>query len=283
MMTDVSTRSAPVGRLDDARTGVNSQRRCSGRGKRGHRRSLAVDSHRSTAADVNLPAATLASRLRGTLGLGLFASTLVLLAGVAAAAQLLAGSMPGGNGTAIDFGLEAEDREAVVGGRILLGETAYEISRLSRLGLIGARRFVPGGDTQEPYAEFLVLSSSFRRADGGRQTVGRRSRVARVRGAVQHLSRPLSSRRRSGGGGARSDSVPGAGGEPLSLARLPGVLLHRASTGLTPAHPSVQRAAGGRIRPPAARFTRRRFDSESRAPELDPRRSPGSVPRGSWR
>ena len=168
-MIDVSARSAHVGRLDDARTGVNSQRRCSGRGKRGHRRSLAVDSHRSTAADVNLPAATFASRLRGPLGLGLFASTLVLLAGVAAAAQLLAGSMPGGNGTAIDFGLEAEDREAVVGGRILLGETAYEISRLSRLGLIGARRFVPGGDTQEPYAEFLVLSSSF----GEQTAVGR--------------------------------------------------------------------------------------------------------------
>ena len=161
MMTDVSTRSAHVVRLGDDRAGVNSERRCSGRGNRGHRRSLALDSRRFTAADENLPARALASRLGGTLGLGLFASTLVLLAGVAAAAELLVGAIPGGNGTAIDFGLEAEDREAVVGGRILLGETAYEISRLSRLGLIGARRFVRGGDTQEPYAEFLVLSSSF--------------------------------------------------------------------------------------------------------------------------
>ena len=168
-MTDVSTRSAHVGRLDDARTGVNSERRCPGHGKRGHRRSAPLDSRRLAASDVNLPARALASRLGGTLGPGLFASTLVLLAGVAAAAELLVGTVPGGNGTTVDFRLEAEDREAVVGGRVLLGETAYEISRLSRLGLIGARRFVRGGDTHESYAEFLVLSSSF----GEQTAVGR--------------------------------------------------------------------------------------------------------------
>ena len=160
-MTDVSTRPADGGRLDDARMGVNPQRHRPGRDSRRHRRSLALDSRRFTASDGNLPVRDLASRLGETWALGLVASTLVLLAGVAAAAELLVGTMSGGNGTAIEFGLEAEDREAVEGGRILLGETAYEISKVSRLGLIGARRFVRGGDAREPYAEFLVLSSSF--------------------------------------------------------------------------------------------------------------------------
>ena len=167
-MTDVWTRPADGGRLDDERMGVNPQHHRPGRDARRHRRRLALDSHRCTAADVNLPARGLPPPSRGlkarlgeTLGPGLVASTLVLLAGVAAAAELLVGTMSGGNGTAIEFGLEAEDREAVEGGRILLGETAYEISRVSRLGLIGARRFVRDGDAREPYAEFLVLSSSF--------------------------------------------------------------------------------------------------------------------------
>ena len=167
-MTDASTRPADGGRLDDAWMGVNPRHHRPGRDARRHRRRLALDSHRCTAADVNLPARGLPPPSRGlkarlgeTLGTGLFASTLVLLAGVAAAAELLVGTVPGGNGTAIEFGLEAEDREAVEGGRILLGETAYEISKVSQLGLIGARRFVRGGDAREPYAEFLVLSSSF--------------------------------------------------------------------------------------------------------------------------
>ncbi len=85
----------------------------------------------------------------------------MLLAGVAAAVELLVGTIPDGNGARIGFELEAESRKDVVGGRILLGETGYEISRVSRLGLIGARRFVVAGDAHEPYAEFLVLSSSF--------------------------------------------------------------------------------------------------------------------------
>ena len=160
-MTDVSTRPADGGRLDDERMGVNPRHHRSGRDARRHRRRLALDSHRFTAADGNLPVRGLASRLGETWALALFASTLVLLAGVAAAAELLVGTVPGGNGTAIGFALEAEDREAVEGGRILLGKTAYEISKISRLGLIGARRFVRGDDAREPYAVFLVLSSSF--------------------------------------------------------------------------------------------------------------------------
>ena len=167
-MTDVSTRPADGGRLDDASMGVNPRHHRPGRDARRHRRRLALDFHRCTAADVNLPARGLPPPSRGlkarlgeTWALGLVASTLALFAGVAVGAELLVGTMSGGNGTAIGFALEAEDREAVEGGRILLGETAYEISKISRLGLIGARRFVRGDDAREPYAEFLVLSSSF--------------------------------------------------------------------------------------------------------------------------
>ena len=132
MTTRASTLFADGGRLDDAPVGVNPERRRPGGCSPGHRGVRA-----------------------------LVASALVLLAGVAAAAELLVGTMPDGNGARIGFGLEAVNRKEVVGGRVLLGETGYEISRVSRLGLIGARRFVSGGDAREPYAEFLVLSSSF--------------------------------------------------------------------------------------------------------------------------
>ena len=132
MTTRASIRTGDDGSLDHAPMGVNPRRHRRGRGDRGRRRVL-----------------------------GLVASALALVAGAATAAELLVGTMPDGHGSRIDFGLEAEDREAVVGGRILLGEIGYEISRVSRLGLIGARRFVSGGEAREPYAEFLVLSSSF--------------------------------------------------------------------------------------------------------------------------
>lgn len=132
MTTRALTLFADGGRLGDVPVGVNMERRRPGRCNWRH----------------------------GGVG-ALVASALVLAAGAAAAAELLVGTMPDGNGAEIGFGLEAENREEVVGGRILLGETGYEISRVSRLGLIGARRFVSGGDAREPYAEFLVLSSSF--------------------------------------------------------------------------------------------------------------------------
>lgn len=132
MTTRASTLFADGGRLDDAPVGVNPERRRPG-GCSPEHRGVRV----------------------------LVASALMLLAGVAAAAELLIGTMPDGNGARIGFGLEAESRKEVVGGRVLIGETGYEISRVSRLGLIGARRFVSGGDAREPYAEFLVLSSSF--------------------------------------------------------------------------------------------------------------------------
>lgn len=86
----------------------------------------------------------------------------LLLAGAAEAAELLVGTAPNGDGATIEFRLEAENRRDVVGGRIFLGEVEYEISRVSRLGLLGARRFVTGGDAGgKRFAEFLVVASSF--------------------------------------------------------------------------------------------------------------------------
>ena len=130
MMVHSSAPSAGRGRLDDAWSGVNPQRCGSGCDAR-------------------------PKRWAG----GLAAGALAFVAGVAAAADLLVGTIPEGSGSEMDFRLEAEDRKSVVGGRIHLGETSYEISRVSRLGLIGARRFTTGDEG--PHAEFLVLSSSF--------------------------------------------------------------------------------------------------------------------------
>jgi len=86
----------------------------------------------------------------------------LLLAGAAEAADLLVGTAPNRDGEMLEFRLEAENRRDVVGGRVYLGEFEYEISRVSRLGLIGARRFVRGDDAgRGRYAEFLVVASSF--------------------------------------------------------------------------------------------------------------------------
>ena len=89
------------------------------------------------------------------------AAALLLAAGGADAGDLLVGTAPGRDGSPLTFRLEAENRRDVVGGRIVLGEIEYEVSRISRLGLIGARRFAGGDPGQERYAEFLVFSSSF--------------------------------------------------------------------------------------------------------------------------
>ena len=132
-MIHVSPRSADAGRLGDAGAGVNPRRRRPGRRGRAPRSAKA-----------------------------LVAGAVLLFAGTGEAAELLVGTAPDGDGSTLPFRLEAEGRRDVVGGRILLGEVAYEISRVSRLGLIGARRFVAGdGDGQGRYAEFLVFSSSF--------------------------------------------------------------------------------------------------------------------------
>ena len=83
-------------------------------------------------------------------------------AGQALSKELLAGMVPDGEGGTFAFRLEGESREEVVGGRILLGKSEYAISRVSRLGLIGAHRL---GESEnaggEHYVKFLVFSSSF--------------------------------------------------------------------------------------------------------------------------
>ena len=76
--------------------------------------------------------------------------------------ELLAGTIPDGEGGTIAFRLDGESREEVVGGHILLGGAEYTIARVSRLGLIGAHRLGGDGDTgEERHAEYLVFSSSF--------------------------------------------------------------------------------------------------------------------------
>ena len=95
-------------------------------------------------------------------GIGLaVASTALVLAGATAAAELLVGTVPVADDATIGFRLEAENRRDLVGGRIFLGELEYEISKVSRLGLVGARRFVADDDGRGRYAEFLVFASSY--------------------------------------------------------------------------------------------------------------------------
>ena len=89
------------------------------------------------------------------------ASAALILAEATAAAELLVGTVPVADDATVVFRLEAENRQDLVGGRIFLGELEYEISRVSRLGLVGARRFVAGDDGRGRYAEFLVFASSY--------------------------------------------------------------------------------------------------------------------------
>ena len=132
-MPHASLRSAHSRRLDHVRARVNPRRH--GPGSRGWVRRCAR---------------------------ALGASAAVCVAGAAAAAELLVGEAPDDTGSVVEFRLEAENRDDLVGGRIFLGGFEYEISRVSRLGLVGARRFVTGaGDSGGPYAEFLVFGSSY--------------------------------------------------------------------------------------------------------------------------
>ena len=86
MTVHAATRFADGGSLDDVPAGVNPEPHRRARGSRGH-------------------------RLTGEIA----AIVLALVAGVAGAGELLVGAMPDGNGARVDFGLEAESREAVVG------------------------------------------------------------------------------------------------------------------------------------------------------------------------
>ena len=109
-------------------------------------------------------------------------------------------------------------------------------SKVSRLGLTGARRFVEGdGDGAGRYAEFLVFSSSFSQQTAVGKAVARRPRGVRLRRAVQYVPCPLPGRRRSGGESSRTDSVPGSGRGSLAIATLARILFHGAPAGLTSA------------------------------------------------
>ena len=89
-------------------------------------------------------------RLRAHRPLGVAVLAVALLfPGAVISKELLAGTIPDGEGGAIAFRLDGESREKVVGGRILLGDAEYTIARVSRLGLIGAHRLGGGGDTGE--------------------------------------------------------------------------------------------------------------------------------------
>jgi hypothetical protein len=76
------------------------------------------------------------------------------LAGASALAEdLLQGTIGLADGQQLAFTLSGESRENVIGGTLRLGEQSFTIDRMSRLGLIGARRSGAG--------EFAVFSSSF--------------------------------------------------------------------------------------------------------------------------
>ncbi len=77
-------------------------------------------------------------------------------------AYLLTGTIPYKGDSTMKFWFESEDSNDPLKGYIFLNGVQYEISSVSRLGLIGARRFVKqNSDVNKSYAEFLVLSSSF--------------------------------------------------------------------------------------------------------------------------
>ncbi len=102
---------------------------------------------------------------------GLYAPLSLSAAGAAATTEervLLTGTAFGEDNEAIDFRISAKSRQDPVGGHIRFAQSEYEITRISRHGLIGARRFIDGGSPDTRHAEFAVFSSSFsdRKATG---------------------------------------------------------------------------------------------------------------------
>lgn len=88
----------------------------------------------------------------------------VLLAAAAAAAvtaaELLSARITVDDGGTLEFHLTGENRDQVIGGTIELGTRSFTITRVSRTGLIGARR-AGTGEGGVPFAEYAVFSSSF--------------------------------------------------------------------------------------------------------------------------
>ena len=77
----------------------------------------------------------------------------------AVAKELLRGATRATDGAPLEFTISGTSRKDVIGGAITLGEHSYEITKVSRHGLIGAHRFVADGN--QKYAEFAVFSSSY--------------------------------------------------------------------------------------------------------------------------
>ena len=89
--------------------------------------------------------------------LAVFAAALSL-PGRVQAEQLLYATLDAG----VEFSLDGESREKVVGGELRLGERRFEITGLSRMGLIGATRSVREGEGGAvAFGEYAVFSSSF--------------------------------------------------------------------------------------------------------------------------
>ena len=89
-----------------------------------------------------------------------FLALACMAAGTALAKELLNGVVEM-DGEKLTFSLTGEDRENVVGGTIKLGERVFKITKVSRLGLIGAARVVIDESEQKHYGEFATFSSSF--------------------------------------------------------------------------------------------------------------------------
>ena len=72
------------------------------------------------------------------------------------------GNEPGAEAQELSFILVGENRQDIIGGEIKLGERAFTIEKISRLGTIGASRSGPHSDsTSGRYAEYAIFSSSF--------------------------------------------------------------------------------------------------------------------------
>jgi len=95
---------------------------------------------------------------RSTLLPGLSGLALAFACASGFAAELLVGEIQMDGGSAAHFSLSGESREQVVGGEIHIGERAFRVTGVSRLGLIGARRRLEG---ESVVAEYAVFSSSF--------------------------------------------------------------------------------------------------------------------------
>ena len=80
----------------------------------------------------------------------------------AQAKELLAGTIVVSESRNINFTLSGEDSRNVIGGEIKLDETSYEITKISRKGVIGATRTATAldGDSANTM-QFAIFSSSF--------------------------------------------------------------------------------------------------------------------------